>query len=140
MGSTTLADLGKSTLDRKDFTNDAVKRLKVLSLTDNTPYILAWGNDEGFDQVFVQRTEDAVAPGEHLADHVAVLTRRLDDAAGSRVDDRRDATGLRVEQVCSHADQASASKARCFTSSTGPTPEMARYFGAPGSPRCAQPE
>ena len=44
-------DLGKSSLDPADFTNDAVKRLKVLSLTDNTPYILAWGNDEGFDRI-----------------------------------------------------------------------------------------
>ena len=51
-------DLGKSTLDRKDFTNDAVKRLKVLSLTDNTPYILAWGNDEGFDRVFVEQLKN----------------------------------------------------------------------------------
>ena len=31
------------------------KRFRILSLTDNTPYILAWGNDEGFDRVFVVR-------------------------------------------------------------------------------------
>src|SRR6202163_2079522 len=37
-------DLGKGTLLRKDFDNDAKKRLRVISLTDNTPYILAWGN------------------------------------------------------------------------------------------------
>src|SRR5436189_6280226 len=36
-------DLGKGTLRRQDFDNDAKKRLRVLSLTDNTPYILAWG-------------------------------------------------------------------------------------------------
>lgn len=59
-------DLGKSTLDRKDFTNDSVKRLKVLSLTDNTPYILAWGNDEGFDQVFVQQLKNFASPGDLL--------------------------------------------------------------------------
>lgn len=59
-------DLGKSTLDRKDFNNDAVKRLKVLSLTDNTPYILAWGNDEGFDQVFVQQLKNFASPGDLL--------------------------------------------------------------------------
>ena len=41
-------DLGKCTLRREDFDNDHKKRLRVLSLTDNTPYILAWGNDEGF--------------------------------------------------------------------------------------------
>ena len=59
-------DLGKSTLDRKDFTNDDVKRLKVLSLTDNTPYILAWGNDEGFDRVFVEQLKNLASPGDVL--------------------------------------------------------------------------
>ena len=59
-------DLGKSTLDRKDFTNDAMKRLKVLSLTDNTPYILAWGNDEGFDRVFVEQLKNFASPGDVL--------------------------------------------------------------------------
>src|SRR5437868_13459504 len=42
-------DLGKGTLRREDFENDRKKRLRVLSLTDNTPYILAGANDEGFD-------------------------------------------------------------------------------------------
>ena len=59
-------DLGKSTLDRRDFTNDAVKRLKVLSLTDNTPYILAWGNDEGFDRVFVEQLKNFASPDDLL--------------------------------------------------------------------------
>lgn len=59
-------DLGKSTLDPKDFTNDAVPRLKVLSLTDNTPYILAWGNDEGFDRVFVEQLKNFASPGDVL--------------------------------------------------------------------------
>lgn len=59
-------DLGKSTLDRKDFTNDSVKRLKVLSLTDNTPYILAWGNDEGFDRVFVEQLKNFASPDDVL--------------------------------------------------------------------------
>src|ERR1700675_2481004 len=51
-------DLGKGTLRREDFDNDAKKRLRVLSLTDNTPYILAWGNDEGFDRVFVEQLKN----------------------------------------------------------------------------------
>jgi D-sedoheptulose 7-phosphate isomerase len=59
-------DLGKSTLRREDFTNDNVKRLKVLSLTDNTPYILAWGNDEGFDRVFVEQLKNFASPGDVL--------------------------------------------------------------------------
>jgi D-sedoheptulose 7-phosphate isomerase len=59
-------DLGKSTLDPKDFTNDAARRLKVLSLTDNTPYILAWANDEGFDRVFVEQLKNLASPGDVL--------------------------------------------------------------------------
>ena len=59
-------DLGKSTLDPADFTNDDVKRLKVLSLTDNTPYILAWGNDEGFDRIFVEQLKNFASPGDVL--------------------------------------------------------------------------
>ncbi len=59
-------DLGKSTLRREDFENDAKKRLKVLSLTDNTPYILAWGNDEGFDRVFVEQLKNLASPGDLL--------------------------------------------------------------------------
>ena len=59
-------DLGKSTLDPADFTNDSVKRLKVLSLTDNTPYILAWANDEGFDRVFVEQLKNFASPRDVL--------------------------------------------------------------------------
>jgi D-sedoheptulose 7-phosphate isomerase len=59
-------DLGKSTLDRKDFTNEQMKRLKVLSLTDNTPYILAWANDEGFERVFVEQLKNFASPGDLL--------------------------------------------------------------------------
>ncbi len=59
-------DLGKSTLRREDFTNDSVKRLKVLSLTDNTPYILAWGNDEGFDRIFVEQLKNFATPDDVL--------------------------------------------------------------------------
>jgi D-sedoheptulose 7-phosphate isomerase len=59
-------DLGKSTLKREDFENDGKKRLKVLSLTDNTPYILAWGNDEGFDRIFVEQLKNLASPGDLL--------------------------------------------------------------------------
>ena len=59
-------DLGKSSLLPEDFTNDAAKRLKVLSLTDNTPYILAWGNDEGFERVFVEQLKNFASPGDVL--------------------------------------------------------------------------
>jgi len=59
-------DLGKNTLRREDFLDDAKKRLKVLSLTDNTPYILAWANDEGFDRVFVEQLKNLASPGDLL--------------------------------------------------------------------------
>jgi D-sedoheptulose 7-phosphate isomerase len=59
-------DLGKGTLRREDFENDKKRRLRVLSLTDNTPYILAWGNDEGFDRVFVEQLKNLAQPGDLL--------------------------------------------------------------------------
>jgi D-sedoheptulose 7-phosphate isomerase len=59
-------DLGKGTLRRSDFDNDQKKRLRILSLTDNTPYILAWGNDEGFDRVFVEQLKNLASPGDLL--------------------------------------------------------------------------
>lgn len=59
-------DLGKCTLRREDFDNDKKKRLRVLSLTDNTPYILAWGNDEGFDRVFVEQLKNLGNAGDLL--------------------------------------------------------------------------
>ena len=59
-------DLGKSSLDPVDFNNDNMPRLKVLSLTDNTPYILAWGNDEGFERIFVEQLKNFASPGDIL--------------------------------------------------------------------------
>ena len=55
-------DLAKCTL--RDFENQ--KRLKVLSLTDNTPAILAWGNDEGYDRIFVEQLKNFASPGDLL--------------------------------------------------------------------------
>jgi D-sedoheptulose 7-phosphate isomerase len=59
-------DLGKCTLRREDFDNDNKKRLRILSLTDNTPYILAWANDEGFDRVFSEQLKNLSNPGDLL--------------------------------------------------------------------------
>ncbi len=59
-------DLGKCTLRREDFDNDHKRRLRILSLTDNTPYILAWANDEGFDRVFVEQLKNLGSPGDLL--------------------------------------------------------------------------
>ncbi len=55
-------DLGKGTLS--DFENQ--KRLKVMSLTDNTPYILAWANDTSYDRIFVEQLKNFAQPGALL--------------------------------------------------------------------------
>lgn len=55
-------DLAKGTLC--DF--EAQKRLKALSLADNTPGILAWANDEGFDRIFVEQLKNYGSPGDLL--------------------------------------------------------------------------
>jgi D-sedoheptulose 7-phosphate isomerase len=59
-------DVGKGTLRREDFDNDKKKRIRIISLTDNTPYILAWGNDEGFDRIFVEQLKNLASPGDLL--------------------------------------------------------------------------
>jgi D-sedoheptulose 7-phosphate isomerase len=59
-------DVGKGTLRREDFDNDRKKRVRILSLTDNTPYILAWANDEGFERVFVEQLKNLAQPGDLL--------------------------------------------------------------------------
>jgi D-sedoheptulose 7-phosphate isomerase len=48
-------DLGKSTLRQEDLQDESKKRLKVMSLTDNLGWILALGNDVGYDQIFLQQ-------------------------------------------------------------------------------------
>ena len=55
-------DLAKCTL--RDFENQ--KRLKVLSLTDNTAGIMAWANDEGYDRIFVEQLKNLASPGDVL--------------------------------------------------------------------------
>ncbi|MGL6072861.1 MAG: D-sedoheptulose-7-phosphate isomerase [Fimbriiglobus sp.] len=60
-------DVGKCTLKLPDdLTHDGKKRFRILSLTDNTPYILAWANDEGFERVFVEQLKNLASPGDLL--------------------------------------------------------------------------
>ena len=59
-------DIGKGTLRREDFDNENKRRVRILSLTDNTPYILAWGNDEGFERIFVEQLKNLAGPGDLL--------------------------------------------------------------------------
>jgi len=55
-------DLAKCTL--RDFENQ--KRLKVLSLTDNTPWITAVANDIAYDGVFLEQLKNLASPGDLL--------------------------------------------------------------------------
>lgn len=59
-------DLLKSTLDPADFLNDKARRMKVMSLSENTSTILAWANDEGFERIFVEQLKNFASPGDVL--------------------------------------------------------------------------
>ena len=48
-------DLGKSSLRPDDLMDESKKRLKIMSLTDNLGWILAVGNDVGYEQIFQQQ-------------------------------------------------------------------------------------
>ena len=53
-------DLAKGTLNgKKD-----IKRFKVISLTDNVPFILALANDEGYENVFEGQLRNLAEPGD----------------------------------------------------------------------------
>jgi D-sedoheptulose 7-phosphate isomerase len=55
-------DLAKCTL--RDFENQ--KRLKVLSLTDNAPWLMAIANDISYERVFVEQLKNLASPGDLL--------------------------------------------------------------------------
>lgn len=55
-------DLAKCTL--RDF--ESQKRLRVLSLTDNVPWIMAVGNDLAYDRIFVEQLKNLASPGDVL--------------------------------------------------------------------------
>jgi D-sedoheptulose 7-phosphate isomerase len=55
-------DLAKGTRNSPD----QKRRLKALSLTDNTPFISAQGNDEGYDSIFEQQLRTFASPGDYL--------------------------------------------------------------------------
>ena len=59
-------DLGKSSLREKDLQDESKKRLKIMSLTDNLGWILALGNDVGYDQIFVQQLMNYGSEGDLL--------------------------------------------------------------------------
>jgi D-sedoheptulose 7-phosphate isomerase len=59
-------DLGKSTLPPSALRDETRKRLKIMSLADNLGWILAIGNDVGYDQIFVQQLMNYGRPGDLL--------------------------------------------------------------------------
>ena len=53
-------DLGKGSV----LSDDQDKRLRVLSLTDNTSYILAWANDTSYERIFVEQLRNLGEEGD----------------------------------------------------------------------------
>ena len=57
-------DLGKSSLRPEDLMDESKKRLKIMSLTDNLGWIMAVGNDVGYDQIFQQQLMNYGSSGD----------------------------------------------------------------------------
>jgi len=57
-------DLNKNALREADLKEDAARRPRVTSLTDNTSWITAIGNDLGFEEIFVQQLRHFARPGD----------------------------------------------------------------------------
>ncbi len=57
-------DLGKSTLRQEDLGDESLRRMKVMSLTDNVGWILAIGNDCGYEHIFQQQLMNYGQPGD----------------------------------------------------------------------------
>lgn len=57
-------DLGKSSLRPDDLMDESKKRLKIMSLTDNLGWIMAVGNDVGYDQIFQQQLMNYGSAGD----------------------------------------------------------------------------
>lgn len=55
-------DLGKGTA----LPDENAKRLRILSLTDNTSYILAWANDTSYERIFVEQLKNFGERGDLL--------------------------------------------------------------------------
>ena len=59
-------DLGKGTVATDNLRDDSHRRLRVVSLTDNVPWITAVANDLDYGQVFVQQLMSAAVDGDAL--------------------------------------------------------------------------
>ena len=52
------SDLAKGTIV------EGVTRFKVLSLADNVPQMLAWGNDSCYEDIFIEQLKNLMEPGD----------------------------------------------------------------------------
>lgn len=59
-------DLGKGTVAAEKLRDESHRRLRVVSLTDNVPWITAVANDLDYEQVFVQQLRSAAVDGDAL--------------------------------------------------------------------------
>ncbi|MYB19321.1 MAG: SIS domain-containing protein [Holophagales bacterium] len=59
-------DLGKGTVATDRLRDESHRRLRVVSLTDNVPWITAVANDLDYEQVFVQQLMSAAVSGDAL--------------------------------------------------------------------------
>lgn len=59
-------DLGKGTVATDRLRDESHRRLRVISLTDNVPWITAVANDLDYEQVFVQQLMSAAVSGDAL--------------------------------------------------------------------------
>ena len=53
-------DLGKNTV------HPVKGRFRTVALVDNIPAVTAWGNDNGYDQIFVEQARNLMRPGDVL--------------------------------------------------------------------------
>lgn len=53
-------DLGKNTV------HPTLGRFRTIALVDNLPAVTAWGNDSGYDQIFVEQARNLLRPGDVL--------------------------------------------------------------------------
>ena len=53
-------DLGKNTVHPQK------GRFRTIALVDNIPAVTAWGNDNGYDQIFVEQAKNLMRPGDLL--------------------------------------------------------------------------
>ncbi|MFB3922740.1 MAG: SIS domain-containing protein [Terriglobia bacterium] len=117
-------DLGKGTHSPGPESLKNVKRLKVMSLADNTPMLTAWGNDTSYENVFAGQMENFIQRGDvafgisgsgnsanilralELARRVGATTIGLAGCGGGRMKDLLDCAIIVPSDHMQHAEDA----------------------------------